>query len=191
MKKKRGKYQKPQLRTKKMYIALEDMDFVWEIDDVKIVIEMWDEGSSFAFISAFMDRDPHELLALLFELREKQMIRDRSAGIFTSQPLEMTKSHQNRINCSFINMESDMYTVMITENLVFNEYQAITFDEMWKSGATLSEISKKIKRRKLKDVLLLMLDRSFNEKINAVPIAIDGRFLSDGDFMGTCLKSIS
>ncbi|MDN3365396.1 hypothetical protein QU577_26905 [Priestia megaterium] len=188
--KKRGKYKKPQFRTKRMYIALEDMDLEWETEDVKIVIEMWDEGSSFSFITAFMDRDPHEVLALLFELREKQMIRDRSAGIFTSQPLEITKSHQNRINCSFINTESETYTVMIKENLVFNEYQALMFDEMWKNGATLAEISKKIKRKKLKDILLLMLDRSFNEKIGDLPIGMDGRFLSDGDFMGTCLKSI-
>lgn len=189
--KQRGKYKKPQHRTKAMYIVLEHMDFDWEIDDVRIVIEMWDEGHSLAFITAFMDRDELEMLALIFELHYRGVLRERSSGVFSSKPLGKTLSHTSRVTATLTGIEEEVFTVMTKENFIFTQDQVVKFDELWKSGATLAEISKKIKRKKLKDVLLLMLDRSFNEKINAVPIAIDGRFLSDGDFMGTCIKSIS
>jgi hypothetical protein len=189
--KKRAKYKKPQHRTKAMYIVLEHMDFDWEIDDVRIVIEMWDEGHSLAFITAFMDRDELEILALIFELHYRGVLRERSSGVFSSKPLEKTLSHTSRVTATLTGVEEEVFTVMTKENFIFTQDQVVKFDELWNSGASLEEIAKKIKRRKIKDVVHLMLDRSFNEKINAVPIAIDGRFLSDGDFMGTCIKSIS
>lgn len=64
------------------YIALEEMDFVWDEDDVLEFRKMWNDGAGFESIAKHFDRDIDECSLLLMDLRRKGKLKPRNRGLF-------------------------------------------------------------------------------------------------------------
>lgn len=63
-----------------IYIALEDMDFVWDEKDVATVDQMWSEGVSIWDIGKSFGRDPDEVALLIIDRKRKGFIGERPGG---------------------------------------------------------------------------------------------------------------
>lgn len=66
----------------KIYIALEDLDFVWDEKDVKEVDEMWESGIPLNIIAQNFGRDINEVAILIIDRRRNGFIELRDTGIF-------------------------------------------------------------------------------------------------------------
>lgn len=72
------------LKLKQCYIPLEDVDFAWELEDVRIAEHMWNVGVSIEDMAAHFKRDPDEVFLLIFDLARNEKIKSRPGGIFGS-----------------------------------------------------------------------------------------------------------
>ena len=64
-------------RRQKIYIALEEMNFVWCWSEVEEFIQMWDDGTPFLEIAEHFGRDSDELALLLMDLARKGRVKSR------------------------------------------------------------------------------------------------------------------
>jgi hypothetical protein len=72
-------------KTKKrshIYIALEDLNFIWDLRDVRELDEMWRRGFSLQYMAEYFERDPDEVALLLMDRLRRGRIRPRKGGIF-------------------------------------------------------------------------------------------------------------
>jgi hypothetical protein len=69
-------------KRQKVYIALEDLDFIWDIRQVRELDEMWRRGFSLQYMAEYFDRDPDEVALLLMDRLRRGRIRPRKGGIF-------------------------------------------------------------------------------------------------------------
>lgn len=58
----------------KIYIALEDLDFIWDERDVYKVEALWKDGTSIWAIAEKMNRDPDEIAVLIMDLARKEKV---------------------------------------------------------------------------------------------------------------------
>lgn len=63
------------------YIALEELNFIWDEDDVKRFITMWKEGINFWKIANEFQRDPDEVAVLMMSLVREGKIEPRRLGL--------------------------------------------------------------------------------------------------------------
>lgn len=68
-------------RREKVYIALEDMDFVWSLVEVEAFRRMWHEGQSIYEMAQYFDRDPDEVTVLVMCQMRKEKIEQRPGGL--------------------------------------------------------------------------------------------------------------
>lgn len=61
----------------KIYLALEDLNFVWCESEVSGVIQLWEDGLNIWDIAAEMERDPDEVTILIMDLARKERITPR------------------------------------------------------------------------------------------------------------------
>jgi len=76
-----AKYYMTQSR-RRVYIALEDLDFSWDEADIPQVRHMWKKGLSIWDIARAFDRDPDEVAILIMDLIRKSQIRPRPRGAY-------------------------------------------------------------------------------------------------------------
>ncbi|UOF90822.1 helix-turn-helix domain containing protein [Fodinisporobacter ferrooxydans] len=67
---------------KQLYIALEDMDFIWDMKDIERVERMWEDGISIQAMSRRLDRDTDEIAVLIIDRVRKEKIKPRREGVF-------------------------------------------------------------------------------------------------------------
>lgn len=72
-----GKHQR-----RKIYIALEDTDMIWDEKDALEFDHMWREGLSGEDIARAFGRDPDEIGLLVIDRKRKGFIEDRPGGWF-------------------------------------------------------------------------------------------------------------
>jgi hypothetical protein len=65
-----------------VYVALEDMNFIWDARDVEQFDHMWREGLSLIDIARALDRDPDEVALLVMDRARKGRVQSRRGGIF-------------------------------------------------------------------------------------------------------------
>ncbi|GAB7387398.1 hypothetical protein BSNK01_12340 [Bacillaceae bacterium] len=65
-----------------IYVACEDMDFVWDERDVEEFDRMWQEGFSIWDIARAFNRDPDEVALLAMDRARKRKIKKRKNGVF-------------------------------------------------------------------------------------------------------------
>ncbi len=65
-----------------VYIALEDLDFAWEPNEIETISNMWESGKSILKISEKTEREIDEVALLLMDLARKGKIRERKEGVF-------------------------------------------------------------------------------------------------------------
>jgi len=64
-------------KRRKIYLALEDLNFVWCEVEVSRVIQLWEDGLNIWDIAAEMERDPDEVTILIMDLARKERIIPR------------------------------------------------------------------------------------------------------------------
>ncbi|MFH5187013.1 helix-turn-helix domain-containing protein [Paenibacillus sp. TAB 01] len=72
----------------KLYVCLEDLDFVWDEKEVKEFDRMWIEGLSIQDISRAFDRDMDEVVLLVMDRKRTGYINDRPGGVYGRRMLE-------------------------------------------------------------------------------------------------------
>lgn len=65
-----------------MYIACEDMDFIWYEQDVIEVERLWREGYDIRFIAATVRRKVDEVAILIMDRSRQGLLRPRPMGVF-------------------------------------------------------------------------------------------------------------
>lgn len=65
-----------------VYIALENLDFVWDERDVVDVDKLWEMGYAIDFIAVEFNRPINDVFALLWDRLERGFIQDRPGGIY-------------------------------------------------------------------------------------------------------------
>lgn len=73
------KYMKNERRN--LYIALEELDMLWDEDEVVQVKEAWNNNESVFAIGEKMQRDPDEVALLIMDLARKGSIGKRALGL--------------------------------------------------------------------------------------------------------------
>jgi len=69
-------------RRQNIYVACEDLDFVWDEKDVKQFDRMWEEGLSLPDIARAFGRDENEVAILAIDRRMKGYIQAREGGVW-------------------------------------------------------------------------------------------------------------
>jgi hypothetical protein len=66
---------------KNIYIALEELNFIWDEHRLEDFIYLWDEGQPLINISKYFKRDVDEVLVLVIDLARKGRITPRKGGL--------------------------------------------------------------------------------------------------------------
>lgn len=79
-----------------LYLACEEMNFVWDQKEIEDFKTLWREGISVEKIGFVLNRDPDEVLLLAIDQSRNRMIKRRSGGLLgsevgQSQPLVKAK----------------------------------------------------------------------------------------------------
>lgn len=64
-----------------LYVALEELDMLWDEDDILLVREAWKNNESVFTIGEKLQRDPDEVALLIMDLARKNVIRKRPIGL--------------------------------------------------------------------------------------------------------------
>ncbi|OXL83156.1 hypothetical protein BCV73_08750 [Paenibacillus sp. SSG-1] len=60
----------------KIYIALEEVDMIWDTDEVEDFRRLWRQGKTILEISRFFKRDPDEIALLIMDQAQKGLIKN-------------------------------------------------------------------------------------------------------------------
>jgi hypothetical protein len=72
-------------KRQQIYIALEDVDFIWCPKEVKDVDAMWNMGLSIEVIADSFERSINDVFVLLWDRLEKGSIKERKGSIWGVQ----------------------------------------------------------------------------------------------------------
>lgn len=64
------------------YIALENLNFNWDLKQVEMFQEMWKSGSSIIELAEFFERSQEEIGLLIIDRSLKDKIKPRKGGLF-------------------------------------------------------------------------------------------------------------
>ncbi|OEH86231.1 hypothetical protein BHU72_11895 [Desulfuribacillus stibiiarsenatis] len=65
-----------------VYIVLEDLDFIWSKQDIKVVRQLWNENVSIKEISKQVGREVDEVALLIMDQARKGIIKKRKNGVW-------------------------------------------------------------------------------------------------------------
>ena len=82
------------------YIALEDLDFMWDHADVETVKRMWNKGISLDSIAETTKRERDEVAVLIMDLARKEEIVLRTSG-FKGTHTVTAKRNERRKNYEY------------------------------------------------------------------------------------------
>ncbi|WP_052807137.1 hypothetical protein [Risungbinella massiliensis] len=68
--------------SRKVYIALEELNFFWDEREIEDFRKMWSAGFSILDIARMFDRDPDEVLILAIDQGKQELIEPRKGGVF-------------------------------------------------------------------------------------------------------------
>ncbi|OUB99483.1 helix-turn-helix domain containing protein [Bacillus thuringiensis serovar medellin] len=68
-------------KRRNLYIALEELDMLWDEDDVLRVKNAWKNNESVFAIGEKLQRDPDEVALLIMDLARKGAIEKRALGL--------------------------------------------------------------------------------------------------------------
>ncbi|KHD85693.1 hypothetical protein NG54_07840 [Heyndrickxia ginsengihumi] len=66
----------------KIYIALEEIDFIWDTREIREFIQMWRKGFSVKYIADYFERPEIDCVLLVMDLSIKGRIKPRLNGLF-------------------------------------------------------------------------------------------------------------
>lgn len=65
----------------KIYLACEELNFVWDKTEIRDFRVMWDEGKSIRQMAEALERDPDEVLILAIDQSKRELIQPRDGGL--------------------------------------------------------------------------------------------------------------
>jgi len=68
-------------KRQRTYVACEDLDFIWDERDIKVIERMWSSGLSIYDISRSFNRDPDEVVVLIIDRSRRGSIKPRKGGV--------------------------------------------------------------------------------------------------------------
>lgn len=71
-----------------LYIACEDIDYIWRERDVAEVERLWREGYDIRCIAAAVKRDVDEVLLLILDRARHGVLKRRPTGVFGKMEVE-------------------------------------------------------------------------------------------------------
>lgn len=71
-----------------LYIACEDMDFIWREQDVAEVERLWREGYDIRFIAKAVRRNIDEVVILIMDRARQGLLSQRQTGVFGKMEVE-------------------------------------------------------------------------------------------------------
>lgn len=80
-------------QSRKVYLALEELDFTWDEREVVQFESLWREGISLWDIAESFGRDPDEVLILAIDRGRRGTIHKRAGGVFG-------EAKQNSVHCT-------------------------------------------------------------------------------------------
>lgn len=69
-------------KRRKVYVALEDLDLIFDERDLPEMIRMWEDGLSLTDIARSFKRDPDEIACLIMSLARENRIPQRNGGAY-------------------------------------------------------------------------------------------------------------
>jgi hypothetical protein len=66
---------------KNRIIVLEDLNFMWDEEELFDIECLWNDGSSIMYISNYFDRDPDEVILAIMHLAKEDRIVRRKGGL--------------------------------------------------------------------------------------------------------------
>lgn len=78
-----GHHQKNLTERRNIYIPLDDIDWIWDEDQMEAFRYMWEAGRSIEQIAKYFRRtDIDEIVVVVMDQARKKMITQRKGGIF-------------------------------------------------------------------------------------------------------------
>lgn len=66
---------------RKIHIALEDIDFVWDADEVSVFRKLWNQGASIYELEEELGRDQDDIAMLIMDQSRRGKIQRRPMGL--------------------------------------------------------------------------------------------------------------
>jgi hypothetical protein len=66
---------------KNRVVVLEDLNFIWDEEELFDITCMWNDGLSVLYIANYFDRDPDEIILALIHLAREERITQRVGGM--------------------------------------------------------------------------------------------------------------
>ena len=162
-----------------IYIALENWNLFWSIEEIKEFFELWIAGFSLDYISKHLERNSDELALLIIEISSKQkhFFPQRDRGIHISSPVEWTGFHNRYFSLFLKNLEEDDgYTLCFEQDMFWDRKEVLYLEKLWDNGKSLTFMEEKFQRDNY-EIILLLLDRITQGKINPRHGGIEGMWL--------------
>lgn len=86
-----------------MYLACEDLDFVWDEDEVLEFDRLWHAGASIYEIARHFRRDPDEVVILAIDRARQGFIGPRSGGVWgerADKPQQRRAPEEGETRCA-------------------------------------------------------------------------------------------
>ncbi|MGG3800631.1 hypothetical protein [Metabacillus fastidiosus] len=142
------------------YIALENFNLTWELDEVKEFEVYWHRGLSIFTLANYFKRTTDEVFLLVMDLAMKDYIKARSNGIYTSQAEKISTN----LAITRLKNHYERYDVLLGYSFFWRTEDIMTFQILWKSNWSVTNIAKSLKR-KLIEVAILVVDQASKGKI--------------------------
>lgn len=152
---------KARVQRSEIYLALENINYEWSSKELNKFMDLWMEGFSLKYICNLLDRDIDDAAVLIMDISSRRkLFPPRDHGIQISSPVEENPRY-NHAKSLFFHDYPENYTALLEHskiNFIWDESEILMFETLWKQGASLQDICKKLKKHHL-NVALLILDR--------------------------------
>lgn len=175
-----------------IYIALEDINFLWTKNEIQSILIMWHAGESLADISHVVKRSVDEVGLLIADLHaiKPHLVKVRSHGINRSENIEIPYHPYYTSLQKFFREHGpdyEMFSEQTHVDFYWDEREVLMFDCLWKDGYSLQDIAEKLKRN-ITDTTYLVVDRARKEKIYARATGLEALFRDPSKSRGNGTK---
>lgn len=171
--------------TRKLYLALENLNFTWSTEDVVGFQKLWFHGFSLGWIAESFNRDMDEVALLVIDLAHLGLIKSRINGLKTSPPVPLEEKIVSKLFAHINREKFANYTVLEEFNFSWDEDEVSLFRKHWNDGIPLLDIAQYFNRHEI-EVVLLIIDQAKRDLINQRKFGVYGRGGEVDEFVTNC-----
>jgi hypothetical protein len=167
--------------SRKIYIALENMNFFWELEEILQVADLWNNGCSLKLISKLSKRTEDEVGLMIISVNTRNQIffdRDYDANRH-SNSVDLPRHYTDNLR-KFKRKYKDGYLLFNDSAVDFIWYddRVREFEQLWNQVVHAEQIRKKLRRKSPVDIAIIAMDRCekgfINPRKNGLEGVIDG-----------------